>query len=688
MSFIIPTTERQSFSGEGDLQISIAHSRSPEGRPREFHSAANASQETLDRQEFTGDEKTFESLGFVNENADWIDFLTSDLVGVDAQATQNAPLKTFLDWNFECIIEPSAMEDGQFSQDDLPPQHDIATSSMRVVERLPDHQSTDVTLPALPLEDQELIKVDLFGHFKSVNREAFHKAADFYSRKTNRPETFIPEHVFHTFVELYFEHFVGNFDFIHPSALEAEGISWILYLAVAAIGSQFSTLREAPKFTTALQELFYDSVDANLPPTTPPKDLLAWAQIVLLRDICLVFGGGKRRQIKQQYSKNTLVTLCRFLTANAFDQTPRQSPVRIKDIGQEWRLWVALESKNRLLHAVYYFECLQFVFLQVRPSIELSDWSTSLPAEAALWKLRTATEWSQTTQRAHNRAATSKQHPQLLPPEPDTYLAKLRYIYIYVEEKLALERLNKWPIRQLLPHFNLQQLGLNNMLPAAEDTDLYHQVTACVQARLQTLYPQDLDDIVSFSSFSTDDAIFPLLSMLRHFSLRKLHSFSGWQASEDQVLTARLELSAWMKDQPVCSRRCLFLAVTVFSLLRSRTSFACYDPFAILVAALFIWTYDQLAPASIPLDEGIDLYPVLRLDRKLDWPEIHKWVNYGGAVRLHITGIGVLDGVASPLRTLHELKRVLSTRLGWPMMCSALADHAVEVIQGRRPKLR
>lgn len=688
---ITPATERHPHSDKTEMATHITNSSDLEAQTTDSNFPMEGSKMPLDEQDAIGKDPTFESLAFVDENADWVNFLMSELDGGEAQAIQTGPFNTFMNWSLE-PIQAGSTENEPLQRTTSLLDQDAAILPDRVMRsgRPEDCESNDSILPALSSEDQELIKVDLFGHFKRMNSEAFSKVVDWYSRRTTCPNTFIPEHAFHTFIELYFEHFAEQFDFIHPSMLEDDDASWILLLAVAAIGSQFSVLTQAPRFATALQELLYKAVDANLPPTTLPKDLLSWAQIILLRDICLVFGGGKQRQIKHMYGKNTLITLCCFLSANAFDETPRVSPVRTGDIGQEWRLWIALESRNRLFHTVYYFECLQFVFLQVRPSIDLSEWSKSLPADAALWKRRTADGWAGKTYQVQERTTSFKESDSAMgrtPVTKDIYLAKLRYIYIYVEENLARERLLKWPVRQFLPPFAPEQRQSVDSASVEDTTYLYQQVAACVQARLQTLYSQDLNETTDFSSLTAHDAIFPLLSMLRHFSLRTLYAFSGWQARGEQVQAARMELRTWMNDHPISSRRCLYLAATVFSLLRAKTTYACYDPLAMLIAALFIWTYDQLAQPPSPLDKEIDSYSVLRLDRKVDLAVIRDWVHHGGTVRLHVTGVGVLDGVASPLRTLHELKRVLSSRLGWPTMCHALADTTMEVIQGRQPRL-
>jgi hypothetical protein len=68
----------------------------------------------------------------------------------------------------------------------------------------------------------------------------------------------------HAFAELYFEYFDPCLPFLHPVRVERDDLSWILLMAVAAIGSQYSEVRDAPTFTTVFHHLLRKAIQAHV----------------------------------------------------------------------------------------------------------------------------------------------------------------------------------------------------------------------------------------------------------------------------------------------------------------------------------------------------------------------------------------------------------------------------------------
>lgn len=145
--------------------------------------------------------------------------------------------------------------------DSGPQSHTIGCSSeARVREDLNASHTvaTDVFLPFPQLHGDELQSAgaQLFGHVSTIPGQAYSKLRSFYVTELGHDDMSFPHsQLLHVFVELYFEYFDSHLPFLHPTRLEAEDLSWILLAAVATIGSQYSEVRDASKFTMVLQHL-------------------------------------------------------------------------------------------------------------------------------------------------------------------------------------------------------------------------------------------------------------------------------------------------------------------------------------------------------------------------------------------------------------------------------------------------
>lgn len=60
-----------------------------------------------------------------------------------------------------------------------------------------------------------------------------------------------------------------------------------------------------------------------------------------------MFGGSPKAQLKLQYERNVLVTLARVLKVDPCMKTKASQGPR------QWRAWLAIESRIRLLHYIF-----------------------------------------------------------------------------------------------------------------------------------------------------------------------------------------------------------------------------------------------------------------------------------------------------------------------------------------------
>ncbi|GKT45341.1 uncharacterized protein ColSpa_05522 [Colletotrichum spaethianum] len=112
--------------------------------------------------------------------------------------------------------------------------------------------------------------------------------------------------------------------------------SWISLLAVATIGSQYSSISNSEQYSKGLQELLHRAVAAYS---------------TLLSLMCLQFSGSRRGGMRAQSNMNEMMSLCRFVVSSQRSGTSELNPD--PDQEQDWSGWLAVESRVRLAHCIY-----------------------------------------------------------------------------------------------------------------------------------------------------------------------------------------------------------------------------------------------------------------------------------------------------------------------------------------------
>ncbi|KAG4292438.1 hypothetical protein FPRO06_13691 [Fusarium proliferatum] len=114
-------------------------------------------------------------------------------------------------------------------------------------------------------EDDHAISAEDFGHVSQINKSSYDKIVQFSKQKQQSEGGPFPDFKrFHIFIQLYYEYFDGQFPCIHPSTLNRGNEAWILLLAVAAVGSQYSSMSHADQYAARLQELLNLAVTADV----------------------------------------------------------------------------------------------------------------------------------------------------------------------------------------------------------------------------------------------------------------------------------------------------------------------------------------------------------------------------------------------------------------------------------------
>jgi Fungal specific transcription factor domain/Fungal Zn(2)-Cys(6) binuclear cluster domain len=136
----------------------------------------------------------------------------------------------------------------------------------------PTYTDNDVEFPDMSSVPVDIVEAESYGHVDSINETTYHTISQYlldilpkrpHFRKfknANLPKL----KVFDCFIQLYFEHFHPTFPMMHKPTFKPASEHWLLSLATAAIGCQYSKVPQANMYAVALQELLrraiFDSV--------------------------------------------------------------------------------------------------------------------------------------------------------------------------------------------------------------------------------------------------------------------------------------------------------------------------------------------------------------------------------------------------------------------------------------------
>jgi hypothetical protein len=135
------------------------------------------------------------------------------------------------------------------------------------------------------------------------------------------------------------------------------------------------------------------------------------------------------------------------------------------------------------------------------------------------------------------------------------------------------------------------------------------------------------------------------VSILLHWPLNDLLAFIGSQVGHREKHEAQEKLRLWIEeDEGRTARRTVHHACMLFTLTKSNPSRGFHEPFALLIATVTIWAFNQLSSymssATVRNNSGIERLPTVRLDKLRDMGAADSWVENGGTMRGHLTDVG------------------------------------------------
>ncbi|KAJ5563944.1 hypothetical protein N7513_000186 [Penicillium frequentans] len=585
--------------------------------------------------------------------------------------------------------------------------------------------STPVQTLAMQATDDDIIMAENFCHVNVPLNTVYQYVFAFYEQQHDarfREAPFPNISLFNSFIQLYYEHFDDQLPFIHPSLLEQADTPWMLALAVASVGCQYTNVAKRDTYVSMLTDLLTLSLPLDVcgdwsfcvyillisPQALQSRgcDTMLLAQCFLLNLVNLMFSGFKDHVLRLQVQRAWLATLMRpFLTSAEFrDSLLSTEPSSVQSNGQ-WPSWIRRESKRRLVYCFLVLDCFFFIFLGMQPTFSAKDYEQILPSSDALWRMRNEDEWS-----SHFRESNGQHSPKSFLElfkssyQPDTaqpfslkelfslkwtannaflnasdFSKLVLHLALFVEERRAIDASNSCA---LLDFSHENQISDSDTRPPTSYRTLdwkYEMLATTSESVTST----------STSILDARNTFFHLLEILRNIPLKQLYAYSGWYASEEDIAASGTYLAGWMRDNPVLARNCVAHAGAILRQIRSTPTTACYHYFCILIAFLYLWTFERLKPDASPAHEQYrqldTIGTLLKIDQRHDPSVRERWVQGNPGILVHITGVGMLSASGTAQRLVKELLRVLGSRTGWPTFRKGLIICVSQLVNEASP---
>ncbi|KAE8362187.1 hypothetical protein BDV27DRAFT_147175 [Aspergillus caelatus] len=507
--------------------------------------------------------------------------------------------------------------------------------------------------------------------------------------------SFPSQPAFKSFIQLYYEYFDCQLSFVHRSVLEEQDTPWILVLAVASVGCQYTQLAKREQYSAILTELLRLSLPLDTPMETPliklqgPKariyDTVVLAQCSLLAIVNFMFTGFKDNVVNLQIQRAWLATLVRpFLTSPKPKSSLLSQEVNGRTSSNTWGSWIRSEMERRLAYCYLVVDSWCFIFLGLPVTFTAKDYQQMLPSSDILWGAHNADEWSGhmaldgPQPKSLKELFTMDSAASIASASQTSEFAKLcQHLMLFVEERRVIAANQSC----ILHDFSDDTQHRN---PCSQQS-----AYSSLDWRYRMLMPSSPTASLGKGVSDTRDTFFHLLFILRHIPLESLYTYSGWYASKEDISGAELYLRTWLQDNPALSRECVSHAGALIGKIRLSLTMSCYDPFCLLIAVLFLWTFEKLKPA-LPAalrqaSPGSGPAIIFKIDQCHEEGIRERWIRGDPEVSVHITGVGLLSSAGGTRRLLQEYLRIISPQTGWPTLRRGLIACGCDLINEIAP---
>ena len=492
--------------------------------------------------------------------------------------------------------------------------------------------------PDLPL--LEAVNPDNSGPHPYCSRPKYDAIYDAFQRlcvetKSARPfrSSNFPGHdVLNHCIDLYFENFHNSFPLLHRPTFGTKA-EWITLLAVTALGSTFLKEIYADELRDAFQEfllratLFYADTVAE-----STLDLsLAHARILNL----IGLAQSDREQVRASAPRHhaDLARWCLesgILQLSEDGDSPDVEPAQSSNIECEWAHWIRIESLRRIGYFCWLLDTSLAYLANCRPLCNMDDARTPLPSSEALWSAKDAGQWkskqSETTTPSSLCAALEYLYAKKAIDPRLSDISQILLINALFQRTWEVGTHIKQPLSEWVPTgkargflntptkdsfwLPLYPLYANWRNSACDCLDVIHWQAASIVAKASgvehdLMLHLHLARIVLLTPFQEiQDLLFSLIGRVGHAARATFYVHDGSYQPRNLAKLSQIRKITWrwLREDQHKARLAIVHAGSVFWHVRRYSSTSLFEPLAVYLASMVLWTYGSYKSAALERD--------------------------------------------------------------------------------------
>lgn len=442
--------------------------------------------------------------------------------------------------------------------------------------------------------------------------------------------TFPPASLINAYVALYFENLHNNLPIIHLASFGSE-THWLVVLAVATLGSTFSKEHNGTDTREAFQEFLRRGIDRHsdgLPDTTLDLPL---AQARILHLIGLVQSDREQlRLLSPRYHAD----LSRWCLESGVLQVPATDDVVETELGDDrvsrWHRWIRTESLRRVGYAVWMLDCALGYMANARPLCNMDDARAPLPCSDSAWNASSPDTWSASIRNASLMpslclALEKLYNSKNLDPSYSD-LSQTMIIHALYQRTWEVGTHIKQPLSEWVPTgkargflntpskdnfwLPLYPLYANWRNSACDCLDVIHwQASSAVAKASGVEHPLILQlhlaRIVLLTPFQEiQDLLFSLIGKVGNSAKASFYVHDGsYQPRNSAKLPQIRKITwRWLREDQHKARLAMVHAGSVFWYVRRYAALSFFEPFAVYLASLVLFTYGSYKSAALERD--------------------------------------------------------------------------------------
>ncbi|KAJ9607405.1 hypothetical protein H2200_008478 [Cladophialophora chaetospira] len=464
----------------------------------------------------------------------------------------------------------------------------------------------------------------LFGFFRQLCLETT-MPAPFQSG------AFPAANILNTYIALYFANFHESLPIIHLASFGSE-THWLVVLAVAAIGSTFAKGLHDPDTREALQEFLRRAVDRHSDGSPDTTLDLSLSQARILNLIGLMQSDREQlRALSPRYHAD----LSRWCLESGVLQLPATGDTvahaESDDGGRlRWETWIKTESMRRIGYVSWMLDCALGYMANARPLCNMDDARTPMPCSESAWNASNPETWAAIIRDVPSTPSLCHALEKLYNTKnmDPTYsdLSQILIIHALYQRTWEVGTHIKQPLSEWVPTgkargflntpskdnfwLPLYPLYANWRNSACDCLDVIHWQASSVVAKASGLeHPLVLQlhlaRIILLTPFQEiQDLLFSLIGKVGNSAKASFYVHDGsYQPRNNAKLPQIRKITwRWLREDQHKARLAMVHAGSVFWYVRRYATMNFFEPYAVYLASLVLFTYGSYKSAALERD--------------------------------------------------------------------------------------